>query len=47
VPFKEACKLVDRTKKELVIKWSLLERDFSENLVDIYVQNEILNFFKK
>lgn len=47
IPFNEAYNLVDRTKKELVIKWSLLERDFSENLDDIYEQNEILKVFKK
>ena len=47
IPFNEAYNLVDRTKKELVIKWSSLDRDFSENLDDIYEQNEILKFFKK
>lgn len=46
-PFKDAYDLVDRKKKYPVLKWSSLDRDYSENLDQIYNKNEVLKIFKK
>jgi hypothetical protein len=47
VPFKVAYDFVNRKNKNLVLKWSVLDKDYSENLEEIYKRIEILKIFKK
>ena len=46
LPFNDAHELVNKDRKELVIKWKDLEEKFTENIDEIVLKNEILTIFK-
>lgn len=47
VPFDIAYELVNKDRKELVIKWKDLEENYSEDINEILLKNKILTIFKK
>lgn len=47
VPFNLAHELVNKDRKELVIKWKDLEENYSEDIDEILLKNKILTIFKK
>ena len=47
VPFHDAFSLVNRSKSNLVLKWSNLDGIYSENLENIFLKHENLQIFKK